>query len=31
MFDGKDLCRYTDEIADSVKKYIRANNSYKYM
>ena len=31
MFDGKDLCRYTDEIADNVKKYIRANNSYKYM
>lgn len=31
MFNGKDLCRYTDEIADSVKKYIRANNSYKYM
>ena len=31
MFNGKDLCRYTDEIADNVKKYIRANNSYKYM
>lgn len=31
MFDGKDLYRYTDEIADNVKKYIRANNSYKYM
>ena len=31
MFNGKDLYRYTDEIADSVKKYIRANNSYKYM
>ena len=28
---SKDLYRYTDEIADNVKKYIRANNSYKYM
>ena len=31
MFNGKDLYRYTNEIADSVKKYIRANNSFKYM
>ena len=31
MFNGKGLYRYTNEIADSVKKYIRANNSYKYM
>lgn len=31
MFNGKDLYRYTNEIADNVKKYIRANNSYKYM
>lgn len=30
MFKG-DLYRYTNEIADSVKRYIRANNSYKYM